>query len=282
MQYNNFININDILNTNLHISNGMFIKIFLLDKEIIRPIIKGFLFKQLIPFNKGIKKCAVYVILNTTDNVFYIGSTCDIYSRINQHRCELRGNYHQSKKLQESFNNSNLYDFVISVIFTENMEENYDLEQILLDNFIKLSTCTNTHSNSRSSLGIFPNEETKQKISNILKGRKVSLETRNKISLIHKGKIISKETKAKMSAVAKLRKYDPILLNRMSEGNIGRKHSKETLIKKSISANKFKKRILIDNIEYSSLSDAAKILNLYKSTICKRLNNIKLLNYSYI
>jgi group I intron endonuclease len=222
----------DILNVNLLISINMFININLTNTNMIRLISKDFLFKPSKILKYNVKQNACYVIINIKDGLFYIGSSGNIYSRINQHRCELRGNYHQAKRLQESFNKSNTYDFLISIIIAETREESLDIEQFLLDNFLSKNECTNTLINSRSSTGIFPTIEIRNKISNSLKGRIHSEETRKKIGLVHKGKIVTNETKLKQSTNAKGRGYDKELLKRMSFGNIGRKQSPETKLKR--------------------------------------------------
>lgn len=89
-------------------------------------------------------------------------------------------------------------------------------------------------------------DEFRQKLSNILKGRKFPLETRRKMSKSAKGKKLPLKTRRKMSESAKRRaKCNPYshsekTKQKISEAMKGRKHSPETRLKISISAKKVK------------------------------------------
>lgn len=71
-------------------------------------------------------------------------------------------------------------------------------------------------------------EETKQKISNKLKGREISQEARDKIGNFHRGKIVSEETKKKQSEVRKKmiasgeikKTYKPVVVEDLTLGTI--------------------------------------------------------------
>lgn len=274
--------IKEIFDPNLIVENDT-IELKIKDQIIKRRFIKCFLFHSLKYFNYNIKESAAYIILNVSDGEFYIGSSSNVYFRILQHRCELNGNKHQSKKLQKSFNSTENHLFHISVIFTKDTEESLNIEQLLLEKFYLNNKCCNSHPNSRSSLGAKHSDETKNKISKIVSGREVSIATRQKLSIVNKGKKLSDAHRLKMSIVAKNRLVDYARLERMSKGNIGRKHSEETLHKKSLSASN-RKPVKINNIEYQSISWAAKTLGLPIHTVYKRVKSKsnRFNNYSFI
>jgi hypothetical protein len=71
-------------------------------------------------------------------------------------------------------------------------------------------------------------EETKQKISNTLKGREVSQEAKEKIGNFHRGKIVSEETRKKQSETKKQKiasgeikkTYKPVIVEDLELGTI--------------------------------------------------------------
>lgn len=161
-------------------------------------------------------------------------------------------------------------------------------------------------------LGYIHTEETKKKISNSLIGKnnpnwgkKLSKETKEKIGNGNRGKLISKETREKLSNTKKgvkihtdewkKRNSERMIGNSYNKGN---KHSDET--KKIISMkdkgknkgrivsietrNKISKshigkegntnrRVIIEGVEYKSITESAIILNKNITTILYRLNS---------
>lgn len=70
--------------------------------------------------------------------------------------------------------------------------------------------------------------ETRQKISEGLKGHEVSEETRQKISEAHKGKTLSEDHRSKISEKSKLLRHSDESKKKISESNKGRELSEET------------------------------------------------------
>lgn len=271
-----------LFNLNLIVKDDI-INFTINQKRIQKPFLKCFLYSSLGFLNSYIKQPAAYVILNTSDGAFYIGSSGNVYARILQHRYGLNKNNHESSKLQKSVNESDKHLIHISIIFTKDIDESRDIEQYLLDTYYSDPCCVNLHPNARSSVGMKHSYETKVKISKIVSGRQVSDTTRMKLSLINKGKKMSDIQREKLSIAAKNRIVDYTRLKRMSEGNIGRIHNDETLYKKSI-ATPNRKPVKIDNVEYQSISWAAKILKLPITTVYKRINSKseKFNNYTFL
>ena len=95
-------------------------------------------------------------------------------------------------------------------------------------------TLVNLTDGGDGMLGRLHSKETKEKISNKLKGHSVTTTTRNKLSQKLKGREISENTKEKISKSLIGNKrtsgftHSEETKQKMSESQIGRKHSKET------------------------------------------------------
>ena len=116
----------------------------------------------------------IYTIINNNSNKIYIGSSNNLYKRINDHIRELNKNIHCNPHLQNAYNIDKDF-FTIEVIATFNDIESIQIYEPLL---IKL------YQSNKPSLGY-----------NILteyrgtKGIKFTKERRNKISKSNKGRI---------------------------------------------------------------------------------------------
>lgn len=271
--------------------------------------IKDFLFKfYKKSFDNRQSTIAAYIILNSTDGHFYVGSSFDIFRRVAAHRCMLSSNTHRCKKLQNSYNNTNKAMIDICVIFLDTREEAYEIEQYILDFYKGDDKLTNSATNallagkdrinndefrrkmslynknrivsqetrnklSVAGMGRKMSDQTKKLLIKINTGRTVSQETRNKISLAQKGKIIKPETILKISA--KLRGVprsqatkDKISLSHKNNPRFNIDVLKNNNILKS-------KSVSINGIKYNSINDAARNLNssgICVSNRCKSFN----------
>lgn len=95
-------------------------------------------------------------------------------------------------------------------------------------------------------------EEAKEKLSKALKGRKFSEETRLKMSESRKGKKRSKETRIKISESSKGKIITKAQREKISKANKGRKHTEESRVKMSES----KKGIKLSEEHIRKLSEA--------------------------
>jgi len=84
-------------------------------------------------------------------------------------------------------------------------------------------------------------EETRKKMSEAAKGRKLDDETKLKISAANLGKTRSEETKAKIKEVRKLQTFSEETRRKMSEARTGTTRSEEA-IRKTAEANRGRKR----------------------------------------
>ena len=151
----------------------------------------------------------IYKIINVVNNKFYIGSAVNFSRRKTRHFSELRNNKHNNKHLQAAWNMYGELAFVFAIIQSiENKDELLEAENVWLQEHVGKDYCYNIGADATAPMlgktGELsptwgrkrkPNElaaqnwigkthtiESKQKISNSLKGHVVPTETRLKIS----------------------------------------------------------------------------------------------------
>lgn len=226
------------------------------------------------------EKVGVYVVYNVKTDQIYVGSgklgECEY-----RHRYGYENKNHRNKNVQKAFNNTpEGWTFMPIPIegpgltLKENRDIAFDLEQNFIDSFHnKTPLFLNISENSRAggyerTLEIKQkiseanskrvwNEESKEKLRNIHLGKKHSEETKNKISLGGIGRVFSEETKQKLSETKMGWKPPLNVLTNLNNAN------KE----KSIS-------VIIDNIKYDSVNQAAKIFNVDNRTVDARCKSI--------
>lgn len=145
----------------------------------------------------------IYKITNTTTGKIYIGSSINVDYRIKQHFKCLRGNYHRNSHLQLSFNKHKEISFVWDLICECDKNEllkketEYILKYKSFDRKIGYNILINAE---HSRLGVKHSQETKSKISEKQKGKKLTKEHSDKIvkNLIN-GSSFSEELKHRLS-----------------------------------------------------------------------------------
>lgn len=185
-------------------------------------------------------KFGIYKITNIVNNKVYIGSTIRSFSkRWGEHRRGLRDNKHHSTYLQNSWNKYGKDNFIFEII-----EELHNKDEIYINS--KEELWINYYNSCNSKFG-YNNE-------NIIDNkRNLSEATKEKIRKTKIGKIASQETRKKMSEshMRRFRENNEIPWNtgktpsletkiKMSNSQLGRKHSSET-IEKIRNGNKGKK-----------------------------------------
>jgi len=95
---------------------------------------------------------------------------------------------------------------------------------------------TNTTEGGGGTLGYKHTEETRNRMSNSLKGRIVSDETRKRLSESHKGHIHSEETRKKMSESLKGKPISEETLKKIGKSHKGQKRSEDACRKMSDAA----------------------------------------------
>lgn len=201
----------------------------------------------------------VYRHLKPCGEVFYIGIGDNKRPFIKSHR----NKYWKNIVIK--------YGYEIDILKSNlSWEEAQELEKILISWYgrrdLNQGTLVNMTDGGEGWFGNKHSEETKLKISNSKKGRKLTPEHIEKVRKTSTGRYHTEETKQKLRNI-----------------NLGKKHNLDTIYK--IKENHACKKLVIDlqtGIFYDSAKDAAIALNLVYNTLTGRLNGSKFNNTSLI
>lgn len=178
-----------------------------------------------------------YIIRMPLIGYFYIGSSSHVYTRLKDHRTTLCKGKHHQKKFQRLFDVSNYLE--VTVFKTQTIQESLELEQQLLDLNINDPFLINIAKNvKKPGLGLFPTDETKQKISQSMMGIKKSDEHRKKISISKKGKPLKQSHIEKIKKSKTGSKASDTTKQKMSLSRIGKTHTFESKNKIALIAQK--------------------------------------------
>ena len=257
----------------------------------------------------------VYKIFNSKSGRYYIGYSVNIEKRFKTHKYKLSNNCHDNIFLQRAYNADGEGCFNYEILHQcETEEEAKEVELSYLQDLSIRDTIYNLNFNNsggdllshhpdkdairekikdsqKETMLKMTSEERKLKYGkkgekNGMFGKTHTEQVKNKLSKIHKGNtyrkgiLLSNETKQKMSEFAK---------TRTGEKNpfYGKHHSQETIEKiKQKSLGRLPPntiKININDIEYESISEAARQLNMAAPTVLWRLKskNPKFDNYKY-
>jgi group I intron endonuclease len=114
------------------------------------------------------KNIGIYIIVNTINGKFYIGSSSDIQQRFYNHKSKLLNNKHINLHFQNSVNKYGFENFKFEILANCPLENLDSLEQWYVDN---LKPQYNIRKFVESNRGIILKEEHKEKISNSMKGK---------------------------------------------------------------------------------------------------------------
>lgn len=127
------------------------------------------------------KITGIYKIENKINNKKYIGQSKDIHGRWKSHINELNNNKHKNDYLQNAWNKYGDENFTFTILEVCTIDQLNQLEKHYIEKYDTFNNDTNGY--NLQSGGDYPivSESTKQKMSNALKGRKVSDEHKKKI-----------------------------------------------------------------------------------------------------
>jgi group I intron endonuclease len=163
----------------------------------------------------------IYKITSPSGKV-YVGQSVDIEQRWRQHRGKSR---RATCKLYSSFKKYGVDNHIFEVVEECLREELNSKERYYQDKFNVLKEGLNHLLQESDEAPKVYSEETKRKMSEALKGRKLSEETKLKMSETHRN--MSEETKCRISEARKGKKHSEETKRKMSEAGKGRKHTPE-------------------------------------------------------
>lgn len=239
----------------------------------------------------------VYLLHNPNTDETYFGSTTNLNRRANEHNSELNNNKHGNYKLQDAFNKDPNFEFIgISIKESNNIIENkilgLEIEQDLISTFQNNKLLLNLAVETETgTLGFKHSEKSKKLMSEKSKGRIPSDETRKKLSLARLGNKNglgykhTDEAKEKMSISNLGNKkalghiHDEETRTKISNSHKGKKHSEEHV--KNSSEGRTKRRVIINETEYSNATIAAKTIGISREGINKRCQSDNFPDYSF-
>lgn len=201
-------------------------------------------------------KSGIYIIENKINDKKYVGSTINFKKRWGQHISALNKNKHNNSYLQKSWRKYGIKNFTFTIIEEVKPNDLLEREQYYIDkhDVTNRNYGYNLLPTAGNNLGYRHTDESKLKMSNNRKGKKLSEETKKrmkiaatkkdksiylnperimKLSKANTGKKLSEETKEKMSISQTGRKHSNKTKKKMSESGKGKVFSEET--KKKIS-----------------------------------------------
>lgn len=227
----------------------------------------------------------IYIIQNMINGKYYLGSTKNVQQRKVRHFRELKNNSHHSILLQRAVNKYGIENFEFIIIETC---FNYINREQQLINKINFKDSYNVSSTATSGDFItnHPNrlEIITQAITNLKNAPRPeprfgedNPNWRGGKTFCKCGNRINSYTKTCSKCQDKTGKNNPFY---------GKKHSEElkqrlSEERKGIYNGPQEKVVIIDNIEYKSVSEAARQLNVVAATIINRIRNKNFPNYKY-
>jgi group I intron endonuclease len=245
--------------------------------------------------------CGIYKIVNQKNNKYYLGSSKNIEKRWQTHKRTLKKNTHHNIHLQRAWNKYGENSFLLNIAEITTEKKILNKEQYYLDK-LKPPYNIGTQASGGDNLTNNPNKDKiikqitktlRDKISKMSKEEKSEKWSRpmDKNPNWKGGKTyftcpicgIKKRTCSLIKTCAKCYNKNK---NGINNPFYGKHHSKKTInilrqktIERGNSCNKQKISVIIDNIKYSSMSTAAKKLNINRQTVANRIKSKKFPNY---
>lgn len=161
------------------------------------------------------RKPGIYKILNTKNGKFYIGSSKNMNVRCRGHRTKLRNNTHGNSHLQSSWNKYKEESFIFSTIEECNEDILEQREQFYIN---RTNACNNKigynkASNVERTSGYKWNKESRKKLSESKKGKKIHPNTLRALTKANKKRKYKKGVKLSKESIEKglRKKSKPVL-----------------------------------------------------------------------
>jgi len=208
----------------------------------------------------GTKEAGVYIYRHLETGKIYIGSTVDAYGRFIQHTSALARGDHINREFQKAYDKSPYFEVSFSKLHPEKtnmdpllMVRHY--EQTLIDAYAGDPRLMNVAKDVFAcGSAISPTQETREKISIAMKGRHVSEETKRRRSQSLMGHVVSDETKEKIR-----------------QSKLGRVQTEEHRAKSKMAAMTNARSVIVDGVEYPSVTDAGRAFGIKPNSAIKRI-----------
>jgi group I intron endonuclease len=206
------------------------------------------------------KTMGAYLLVHVKSGKCYVGSNLNLYSRKYQHLHILRDGHHNSFAFQEAYNS----DVRLLPLYlpTEDREEAYRIEQLILDEFYSTGLLLNSATNARHAGTGFV----------------VTPETRLKISMAGKGKKQTPEWIKKRTEKSIGRKLSDELKQRLREKAIARGINPNMTV---LAALAMSKKVIVDGVIYPSVKAAGLKYGIVGNSASKRIRSKSFPNWYY-
>lgn len=235
----------------------------------------------------------IYKITFNGTNKCYIGSSFDIATRKTTHLNYFKNNNHHSVKLQNAFNKYGINNLIFEVIeeyFDVTRNELFEREQFYIDKYNSFTGGYNMSPSAWTYIREWSEEDRKAKSDSMLGelnhfyGKSHTPESIEKIKANRRdttgtnnpfyGKTHSEESKEKLRQSIKTKMENPEYVHPLKGVPKPQKS-----IEKMKSSMPHSIKCFIDGVEYLSVSEAAKKLNVSTNTVAQRLGSPYFLNY---
>lgn len=158
----------------------------------------------------------IYLIVQISTGLLYIGSSANIRGRWASHRCDLRKRRHGTPRLQNAWSKHGEADFAFAVLEEVSVERLLEREQFWIDvvGSADLRYGFNT-----------------QPVAECRRGVSIPPEAAAKIAAFHRGKPKTAEHRAKLAEAKRGQRRTPETLAKISAALTGRRLSAETIAK---------------------------------------------------
>lgn len=206
-----------------------------------------------------------YALVHDSSQKAYVGSTENIYARVNKHKNDLLNNRHKNRNLQAAFNSDP--SFTLFVQKTDTVEEATAKEQKLLDTLLPEGRLLNISPNAEVPCkGIKKTEEQRKLQSEITKKQFSSEDARKKQSEAAKKQWEKPGYRENLKPVSQtpevLAKFSENLTNRWKDDEYRKFMSEVRIV-----------GVVVNGVEYPSVEDAANALNKTKASIWYQVNS---------